>query len=102
MERMSYLIAVSWLSSTFIFVNFRWPPCWPASSSRIGSMTLHGPHHGAQKSTTTGVSADSTSDENVVSVTSIMDAANAFLLGLETVGISIAMRHTRARFRPGW
>src|SRR5690349_5553232 len=42
------------------------------SSSRAGSIALHGPHHGAQKSTTTGSSAASTSSANVASVTSRM------------------------------
>jgi hypothetical protein len=30
------------------------PACSSASRSRIGPSTRHGPHHGAQKSTTTG------------------------------------------------
>src|SRR5947209_2899863 len=42
------------------------------SSSRAGSIALHGPHHGAQKSTTTGCEAASTSSANVASVTSRM------------------------------
>src|SRR6267143_4169146 len=41
----------------------------PASSSRAGSIALHGPHHGAQKSTTTGRPACRTSCSNVSSVT---------------------------------
>src|SRR5512146_1809034 len=40
------------------------------SSSRAGSIALHGPHQGAQKSTTTGCPAASTSSANVASVTS--------------------------------
>ena len=43
-----------------------------ASSSSAGSIALHGPHHGAQKSTMTGSSAASTSSANVASVTSRM------------------------------
>src|SRR6476646_7235311 len=42
------------------------------SSARAGSIALHGPHHGAQKSTTTVRSAASTSSANVASVTSRM------------------------------
>src|SRR5258705_4745989 len=44
-------------------------PVVPASSSRAGSIALHGPHHGAQKSTTTGFPDCSTSRSNVSSVT---------------------------------
>src|SRR3954468_1134685 len=42
------------------------------NSSRAGSIALHGPHQGAQKSTTTGASAASTWSANVASVTSRM------------------------------
>src|SRR4029450_6836779 len=45
----------------------------PASSSRLSStgvIAWHGPHQGAQKSTTTGTSARSTCSSNVSSVTS--------------------------------
>ena len=40
-----------------------------ASSSSAGSIALHGPHQGAQKSTTTGEPACSTSASKVSSVT---------------------------------
>src|SRR4051794_13273612 len=42
------------------------------SCSSVGSIALHGPHQGAQKSTTTGSAAASTSSANVASVTSRM------------------------------
>src|SRR5580704_17649731 len=46
---------------------------WPASSSEIwssaGAICLHGPHHSAQKSTSTGPEAFSTSDSKLSSVT---------------------------------
>src|SRR5262245_54389984 len=41
-----------------------------ASRSRIGCTAWHGPHHGAQKSTTTGLPACSTSCSKLASVTS--------------------------------
>src|SRR2546425_7469956 len=41
-----------------------------SSCARMGSTALHGPHQGAQKSSTTGTSAVSTSRSNVSSVTS--------------------------------
>src|SRR5215470_17899479 len=47
--------------------------CWPYSSSSwrsTGSTARHGPHHGAQKSTITGVSACRTSCSKVASVSS--------------------------------
>lgn len=40
----------------------------------IGAIALHGPHQGAQKSTTTGVSAPSTSSAKVASFTSVSSA----------------------------
>ena len=43
----------------------------PAISSRIGATMRHGPHHGAQKSTSTGWSASMTSAWKLVSVTSL-------------------------------
>src|SRR5205814_536668 len=45
-------------------------PCSASSSARIGSTALHGPHQGAQKSTTTGRPAWRTSCSNVLSPTS--------------------------------
>src|SRR3954447_7897047 len=45
-------------------------PCSVSSSCRIGSTALHGPHQGAQKSTTTGRSACRTSRSKFSSVSS--------------------------------
>src|SRR3954454_23932943 len=55
-------------SSMSSFTN-ETPVLAAASSSSAGSIALHGPHHGAQKSTTTGCSASSTSLSKVASVT---------------------------------
>src|SRR4029450_8747329 len=44
-------------------------PCSAAISSRSGATILHGPHHSAQKSTSTGLSLPSTSAAKLVSVT---------------------------------
>src|SRR3712207_4113574 len=62
-------MAVCGLSSTFSFTN------WTSSrssliSSRIGEIRLHGPHHGAQKSTMTGLLDRRTSLSKEASVTS--------------------------------
>ena len=42
-------------SSMLTFAILIFPSNSVASSSRIGAMALHGPHQGAQKSTSTGV-----------------------------------------------
>src|SRR6476469_705659 len=44
-------------------------PCSAAISSRTGATILQGPHHSAQKSTSTGLSLPSTSVAKLVSVT---------------------------------
>src|SRR3954469_26006626 len=44
-------------------------PCSAAISSRTGATILHGPHHSAQKSTSTGLSLPSTSSAKLASVT---------------------------------
>ena len=61
------LASVSSLAST------TWPSRLAASRSRIGPSWRHGPHHSAQKSTTTGVVAErsSTSAWKVASLTSM-------------------------------
>src|SRR3954447_338585 len=50
--------------------NLTRPSCSAASSVRIGSTARQGPHHGAQKSTTTGVEECRTSCSKVASVSS--------------------------------
>src|SRR6266545_948060 len=61
-------------SSVFILATVSWPSYSPASSSRIGATARQGPHHGAQKSTTTGTSDFSTICSNSASVTVIGSA----------------------------
>src|SRR5918912_4095554 len=61
-------------SSTFIFTNVSLSPCSAASSSRIGSTWRHGPHHSAQKSTSTGLSDLSTWASKSASVTAFISA----------------------------
>src|SRR5436190_15104046 len=50
-----------WFSSTFTLPTLTRPLYSPANSSREGAIILHGPHHGAQKSSITGVAEDVTS-----------------------------------------
>jgi hypothetical protein len=63
-----YFEGLSGLSSTFIFPTFNLPSYSVANSSTIGVTILHGAHHGAQKSTKTGVSDFKTSDSKFWSV----------------------------------
>src|SRR5262245_13043015 len=55
MPRTPYRWAISGFSSVFTFASRNFPPNSAASFSRIGFSARHGPHQGAQKSTTTGV-----------------------------------------------
>src|SRR5438094_4851489 len=50
----SYLIARSEFSSTLTLPTFTRPANWSAILSMIGVRVRHGPHQGAQKSTSTG------------------------------------------------
>src|SRR5438067_2272668 len=53
-----------------------------ASSSRMGAISLHGPHHSAQKSTRTGWSEALISSSNVASVRAVrVLIGSGFLLG---------------------
>src|ERR1051326_5804084 len=65
--RMPNLPASAWLSSTFTLPILSLPSYSSASSSRRGAIILHGPHHSAQKSTSTGVLALVTSVSKVAS-----------------------------------
>src|SRR4051812_12040736 len=78
----SYWADVIWFSSTLSLTTRRSSPRSSASSSSVGAMTRQGPHQGAQKSTSTGVSASSTSAWKLLSVTSeIWPATFGSLLG---------------------
>src|SRR5262249_43024017 len=56
-DMMPYLLAVCGFSSTLSLTILTLPLSEPAISSSAGAIILQGPHHSAQKSTTTG-SAD--------------------------------------------
>src|SRR5271166_4133408 len=56
----------------FTLATVSLPANSPASSSSAGPIILQGPHHSAQKSTSTGPSAFNTSAENVWSVTGLV------------------------------
>src|SRR6516225_2268447 len=69
MDWMPYFAAVCGFSSTLSLTTFTLGPSEPAISSSAGAMLRQGPHHSAQKSTTTGLVAFNTSDSNVLSET---------------------------------
>src|SRR3989454_1497761 len=64
-----YFEAVFGLSSTFSFTILTLSPIAPEISSRAGAIMRQGPHHSAQKSTTTGPVALSTSASKSASET---------------------------------
>src|SRR5262245_37951438 len=64
-----YLTAVAWFSSTLSLRILTLPLSEPAISSRAGAIIRQGPHHSAQKSTTTAPWAFKTSASKVASVT---------------------------------
>src|SRR6266498_5140112 len=66
---MPYFIIHSGFSSVFTFAIRIFPPYSFASLSRVGATILHGLHHGAQKSTITGMDDCSTVFSNAASVT---------------------------------
>src|SRR6185369_15755294 len=76
------------LESTSTLTTFILPAYSTASWSMVGAMTLHGPHHAAQKSTRTGTDDLSTSCSKFASVTA---AAFAMILPLHTSCDSIAV-----------
>ncbi len=71
--------AISGCSSMFIFTRTTAPLNALTAFSRIGASCLHGPHHGAQKSTRTTARRDgsSTSFANVRVVVSVTDPSPA-------------------------
>ena len=78
-ERTSNFAAVCWFSSTLSLTILRSSRS-AAISSSTGATTRHGPHQGAQKSTSTGCSDSMTSAWKLVSVTSV-SACHVGLLG---------------------
>src|SRR5215813_14006426 len=83
-DMMPYFCAVFGLSSTLSLTILTLPPSEPAISSSAGAIMRQGPHHSAQKSTTTGPAAFNTSDSNVVSDT-LLTAMGTSLLSSRRV-----------------
>src|SRR4029453_5848545 len=74
MPRMPYLPGVGGLASMSSLATVILPPYSFATSSRTGANILHGPHHSAQKSTSTGWPDCSTSLSKVASETCLIAA----------------------------
>ena len=70
--RMPYFGGVFGFSSTFSFATFRRSLYNSASSSMIGATIRQGPHHSAQKSTSTGSSPERTSLPKFSSPTAVI------------------------------
>src|SRR6266516_7185513 len=68
MARMPYCVAIDGDSSMLTLPTLTFPSYSLASSSRIGAIILQGPHHSAQKSTSTGVDAFKTSSSKLAAV----------------------------------
>src|SRR5262245_52528434 len=64
-----YFAATDGFSSTLSLTILTLPPSEPAISSSAGAIMRHGPHHSAQKSTTTGSADFRTSASKVASET---------------------------------
>src|SRR5262249_5621077 len=86
---MPYLTAVSWLASVFSLPTLTLPANWSAMRSMVGPSIRHGPHQGAQKSTSTGTSLLVTSCSQLVVVISL------------TFGLAMIVSSFARRFGPG-
>src|SRR5688572_8687040 len=71
MDVIPYSAAMAGLSSTFTLTTSTFSLYSTEISSRMGPSLRQGPHHSAQKSTITGLSAASTSVLKLASVTSL-------------------------------
>src|SRR5436190_2724475 len=82
--------AIRGLSSTFTLTTFARPAYFCAICSTTGAIERHGPHHGAQKSTSTGTLLLTTSRSKVASVTTsglvLVPLAEAFEAGAACLG----------------
>src|SRR5689334_20564580 len=103
--RTPYFCGTCGFSSILILAMVTLPLSSPASSSSAGAIIRHGPHHSAQKSTTTGFLALRTSDWNEASETLIgddmaipclncLESRNAHLRGQGACGFASIRRPT--------
>eukprot|EP00218_Dolichomastix_sp_CCMP3274_P003605 CAMPEP_0170162414 /NCGR_PEP_ID=MMETSP0033_2-20121228/77081_1 /TAXON_ID=195969 /ORGANISM="Dolichomastix tenuilepis, Strain CCMP3274" /LENGTH=254 /DNA_ID=CAMNT_0010400039 /DNA_START=387 /DNA_END=1151 /DNA_ORIENTATION=+ len=92
MLRMPYSVAMPGDSSVLSFTALSLPAYSVDSSSMSGAIMRHGPHHGAQKSTSTGMGLFKTSASNVASVT-----ADAVLVAVSPSARAETTRAVRRR-----
>src|SRR4051794_9193002 len=86
MPRTPYFRGVCGFSSILTFATVTRPSISVASSSRNGAIILHGPHHSAQKSTSTGSLARSTTASKLLSLTGVGFIPNSSIQWLATLG----------------
>src|SRR5262245_4812161 len=79
-DMMPYFAAVAGFSSTLSLTILTLPFIEPAISSSAGAIWRQGPHHSAQKSTTTGSPDFNTSASNVASETLPTPMKHLFVL----------------------
>src|SRR4051812_44870770 len=108
-------LLTSGFSSTLTLARTTCPSVPSTTVSRIGPSWRQGPHHGAQRSTTTGVSWErfNTSASKVASVTSIMGRSNGgaasdipgpprSAAGMADAGARVGLAHPRPQAAPSW
>src|SRR3954453_13805219 len=101
MPRTPYLRGVCGFSSILTFATVTRPSISAANSSRNGATILHGPHHSAQKSTSTGSLARSTTVSKLLSLTAVGFIPNPLSNALPTLGEPQNQRQVGCPIRPG-
>src|SRR5947207_2608312 len=86
MPRTPYLRGVCGFSSILTLATVTRPAISVASSSRNGAIILQGPHHSAQKSTSTGSLARSTTASKLLSLTGVGFIAKSSVSSVLTLG----------------
>src|SRR4051794_11718995 len=80
MDKIWYVCAVRGFSSMLSLATVSLSACSVAISSSTGATILQGPHHSAQKSTSTGLSLPKTSASKLLSVTVFADPIRLLLI----------------------
>src|SRR3954449_1246523 len=100
MPRTPYLRGVCGFSSMLTFATVTLPSISVANSSRKGAIILHGPHHSAQKSTSTGSLARSTTLSKLLSLTAVGFIPYPLSNAPPTLGEPRTRRQASAPYRP--
>ena len=97
---MPYRSTSAGFSSLFTLTTSITPACSSEMSSRTGAIARHGPHHSAQKSTTTGTVCD----RAITSVSNVLvDEERVGMRGFPSIGLKARRSLTviSARAAPG-